>query len=109
MRDRGGERERARAASARAGEDEMFMREDSCLSVPRINIHVTYSSRELGYPGYIHEDNVFTAATCLDTSAKVTRASNSIYPSAPLSRKLHGDIHSGILTVILEKRPKWLL
>lgn len=43
------------------------------LSVPRINIHVTYSSRELGYPGYIHEDNVFTAATCLDTSAKVTR------------------------------------
>lgn len=80
----------------------MFMRDDSCLSVPRINIHVTYSSRELGYPGYIHEDNVFTAATCLDTSAKVTRASNSIFPSAPLSRKLHADIHSGVLTAILE-------
>lgn len=43
------------------------------------------AASELGYPGYIHEDNVFTAATCLDTSTKVTRASNSIFPSAPLS------------------------
>jgi len=58
------------------------------LSVPRINIHVTYSSRELGYPGYIHEDNVFTAATCLDTSAKVTRASNSIFPSVAAVAKI---------------------
>lgn len=37
------------------------------------------------------EDNVFTAVTCLDTLAKVTRASNSIFPLAQPLRKLPED------------------